>query len=160
MKIAIDARESGTSTGRYIDKLVEYLHKLQPKHQIVVLTKKHRVDYLRSIAPNFEVVRSDFKEFTFSEQFGFWKQLKKLSPDLVHFGQTQQPILYRGKVVTTVHDLTTARFRNPAKNLLIFKFKQWVYRGVIWLVAHKSARIITASRYVKKDIAQFAHIKP
>jgi glycosyltransferase involved in cell wall biosynthesis len=157
-RIVIDARESGTSTGRYIDKLVEYLHKLQTEHQILILTKKHRVDFIRTIAPNFEVIESNFKEFTFAEQLGFLKQLRNLKADLVHFGMTHQPILYRGKTITTIHDLTTARFHNPAKNPLVFKFKQWVYRDVIWLVAHKSTRLITPTRYVKKDLVGFAHI--
>ena len=30
MLIAIDARESGTSTGRYIDKLIEYIARIDP----------------------------------------------------------------------------------------------------------------------------------
>lgn len=47
--IVIDARESGTSTGRYVDKLVEYLHELQPEHKITVLAKSHRLEYLRGL---------------------------------------------------------------------------------------------------------------
>lgn len=33
MKLVIDARESGTSTGRYVDKLLEYLHQLEPNFE-------------------------------------------------------------------------------------------------------------------------------
>ena len=95
MKIAIDARESGTSTGRYMDKLIEYLHRLQPEHEIIVLTKPHRLDYMRQIAPSFTTLESPYKEFTFAEQLGFLKQLKGLRADLVHFTMTQQPVLYR-----------------------------------------------------------------
>jgi glycosyltransferase involved in cell wall biosynthesis len=158
MRIVIDARESGTSTGRYIDKLVEYLHQLKPAHKIIVLTKKQRLDYIRSIAPRFEVVESNFKEFTFAEQIGFLKQLRSLKADLVHFGMTQQPVLYFGKKVTTVHDLTTVRFRNPSKNFLIYWFKQQVYKWVIKRVAHSSKQLITPSQYVKDDLAKFASI--
>ena len=157
-KIVIDARESGTSTGRYIDKLIEYLHKVGLKHNFVILTKTKQVDYVKSIAPKFEVIESNFPEYTFAEQLGFLKQLRDLNADLVHFGMTQQPVLYLGKKVTTIHDLTTVRFNNPAKNWLVYWFKQQVYKWVIRRVAHSSAHIITPSEYVKEDVARFASI--
>ena len=100
------------------------------------------------------------KEFTFDEQLGFKNQLDGLGADLVHFGMTHQPILYRGKVVTTVHDLTTARFLNPDKNPYILKFKQLVYKMVIWRVSRKSLAIITPSGFVKADLVDFTGIKP
>lgn len=159
-RIVIDARESGTSTGRYVDKLVEYLYKLKPEHEIIILTKPHRMEYFAKIAPGFKALESDYKEFTFSEQWGLLRQLNDLKADLVHFSMTQQPILYTGKSVTTVHDLTTARFTNPAKNFLLFKTKQQVYKAVIRWVAHSSVRIITPSEYVKKDLARFARVRP
>jgi glycosyltransferase involved in cell wall biosynthesis len=157
-KLLIDARESGTSTGRYIDKLVEHLHALKPQFEVVVLTKTPRIEYIKQIAPNFEVVESNYKEFTFAEQLGFAWQLYSLKADLVHFTMTQQPLLYFKKNVTTVHDLTTARFRNPTKNWLVYKIKQWVYRGLIIWVAHKSRRLIVPTQYVKTDLSKFAHI--
>src|SRR5213595_2969825 len=105
-RITIDARESGTSTGRYVDKLIEYLHKLKPEFEIIVLTKTPRIAFVKNIAPDFKVVASDYKEFTFSEQLGFLKQLRRLNPDLVHFSMPQQPVLYSGKEITNIHDLT------------------------------------------------------
>lgn len=160
MRIIIDARESGTSTGRYIDKLVEYLHKQKPAFEIMVITMPGRVGYLKTVAPNFEIVPSTYKEFSLAEQTRFSKQLNGLKPDLVHFGMTQQPVRYRGKVVTTIHDLTTARFTNPAKNRLIYKLKQLVYKWLIKKVARKSYALITPSNFVKSDVAQYARIGP
>lgn len=159
-KVVIDARESGTSTGRYVDKLVEYMHKLEPEYEVILLTKTPRVEYLKSVAPGFRVIESDYKEFTFAEQIGFLKQLNGLRADLVHFSMTQQPIFYRGKSVTTIHDLTTARFNNPSKNWLVFKLKQIVYKWVIRRVAKKSEALITPSDYVKYDVAQFSGVAP
>ena len=157
-RIVIDARESGTSTGRYVDKLIEYLHKLEPEYEIIVLTKTPRIEFMKTIAPGFEILESNYKEFKFAEQIGFLHQLNKLDPDLVHFSMTQQPVLYKGKVVTTIHDLSTARFNNPIKNWLVFKFKQLVYKQVIKRVARKSEVLITPSNWVKYDVAQFAGI--
>lgn len=157
-KIVIDARESGTSTGRYVDKLIEHLYLIKPEHEFVVLTKNHRLDFIRKIAPKFMVVECPYKEFTFSEQLDLLKQLKKLQPDLVHFAMVQQPILYSGRVVTTMNDLTTTRFKNPSKNLVIFTIKQKIYKWVNKIAARKSAAILTFTEFVKDDVSRFARI--
>lgn len=159
-RVVIDARESGTSTGRYIDKLIEYLAKLKPAFEIVLLTKPHRVNYLEQVAPGFQVLEADYKEFTFAEQLGFKHFLKSLKADLVHFSMPQQPIWYRGKVITTIQDLTTIRFTNPNKNRLVFKFKQLVYKYVMKRVARKSVALIAISKYVKEDIVDYAGVNP
>ena len=149
-RIIIDARESGTSTGRYIDKLVEYLYRLNPTHEILILTKPDRTAFFQEITPNFKILSSPYQEFSFAEQLSFKKQLNSLKPDLVHFAMTQQPILYRGKTITTIHDLTTIRFNNPAKNKVFFKIKQNIYKVVILISAKKSNFILTPSNFVKK----------
>lgn len=158
--ITIDARESGTSTGRYIDKLIEHLHSLQPEYEITLLAKPHRLDYMAQVAPSFRVEACPHKEFTFDEQIGFKRQLDALKPDLVHFAAVQQPVWYKGSVVTTIQDLTTLRFRNPAKNPVVFTVKQQIYSWVNKRVAHKSKLLITPTEFVKQDIIQFAHVDP
>lgn len=159
-KIVIDARESGTSTGRYIDKLIEHLGALSPKLEIIVLTKPQRMDYLKKVAPGFEIREANYKEFTFAEQLGFKRLIKSLRPDLVHFAKDHQPVLYRGKTITTMHDLTTARFHNPNKNPLVFKFKQLVYKLVVRRVARKSAAILTGTQFVKDDVVDYTRVSP
>lgn len=156
--IVIDARESGTTTGRYIDKLIEYLHKIGPGHKITVITRKKRIEPLEKLAPKFTIRRTKVKEFTFAEQTTLMRQIQDLKPDLVFFPAAQQPILYRGKTVTTIQDLTTARFRNPAKNWLVFTFKRWVYRWLCRRVGHKATRLITPTEFVKDDFAKFAKV--
>ena len=157
-KIVFDARESGTGSGRYVDKLIEYLHLLKPQHEFVLLAKTHRLAFLREIAPNFQVVETPYAEFGFGEQIGLLRQIKSLHPNLVFFPMVQQPILYRGKVVTCMQDLTTVRFRNPTKNWLAFTLKREVYKFVNKYVAHKSNALITPTEFVKNDVMAFAHV--
>ena len=57
-----------------------------------------------------------------------------------------------------MHDLTTLRFRNPAKNWIVFSIKRFIYIWVNRIVAHKSLRIITPSEYVREDVAKFTRI--
>lgn len=159
-KIVIDARESGTGSGRYVDKLIEYLHRLQPKHTVILLAKAERLKYLSEIAPSFVTIETPFKEFTFGEQIGFLRQLNGLGADLVHFPFVQQPVWYRGRTVTTMQDLTTIRFNNPTKNPVVFWVKQQVYKWVNKRTAHRSVAIITPSQYVKDDVIAYTHVRP
>jgi glycosyltransferase involved in cell wall biosynthesis len=159
-KIVIDAREYTTSTGRYMFRLLQNLDKLDTENEYVLLLKPHDMDVYQYSNPRFTKVACPYKEFTFQEQIGLLRQIRSLKPDLVHFGKDHQPILYRGSVVTTMHDLTTARFRNPAKSWLFFALKQPVYRMVIRIVARKSATIFTPTEFVKNDIVHYTHCNP
>jgi glycosyltransferase involved in cell wall biosynthesis len=159
-RIAIDARKMDTGAGRYTERLLHYLQKIDHTNQYAVLLKPSDYKTWQPENDNFTKLECPFKEFTFEEQFAFKKQLKKLKPDLVHFTMVQQPILYRGKVVTTMHDLTTARFNNPAKNPIVYWVKQQIYKFVNWYVPRKSKYVIAISKFVKKDVSNFAHIKP
>lgn len=155
--IVIDARNMPFSTGRYVEMLVRYLEKIDNEHRYSVLMYPDKMDKWKPTNPNFTAVPCPHKEFSFAEQMGFKKQLESLRPDLVHFSMVQQPIFYRGAVVTTMHDLTTVRFRDPSKNPIIFTLKQWVYVLVNIVAAHKSKAIITPSDFVRHDVATFTH---
>lgn len=159
-KIAIDAREFSETTGTYISNLIKYLQKIDDKNEYIILLNPKDAKKWQPTAKNFTVVTTKYKEFTLGEQLGFAKQLYDLNVDLVHFGMTQQPILYFKKSVTTIHDLTTMRFRNPEKNPIVFTVKQFVYKIVGIHVCWKNKYIITATNYVKKDVASFSHVNP
>lgn len=159
-KIVIDARELRQSTGRYVERLLHYLQKLDTTNDYTVLLKPDDFNGWQPSANNFHTLVCPHKEFTFGEQIGLKKQIADLGADLVHFAIVQQPIFYRGRVVTTMHDLTTTRFKNPDKNKLIYAIKQKVYKFVIQQAARKSRVIITPSEYVRSDIVNFTHIDP
>jgi glycosyltransferase involved in cell wall biosynthesis len=158
--IVIDAREYTTSTGRYMFRLIQYLEKIDTEHDYTILLKPHDMEVYEFTNPRFKKMACPYKEFTLAEQLGLLRQIHSLKPDLVHFGKDHQPILYRGKVVTTMHDLTTARFRNPAKSWLYYATKQPVYRAVIRIVAHKSEAVITPTQFVKYDVVHYTHCNP
>jgi glycosyltransferase involved in cell wall biosynthesis len=115
---------------------------------------------MAGIAPGFQRQECPHKEFTFAEQIGLKEQVERLQPDLVHFTMVQQPVWLNPAipVVTTMHDLTTARFRNPAKNAVTFTLKQQVYKWLNRRVARRSAAIITPSDFVRQDVASFCGI--
>ncbi|HVX57626.1 MAG TPA: glycosyltransferase family 1 protein [Candidatus Saccharimonadales bacterium] len=159
-RIVIDARTLRTSTGRYVERLLHYLQQIDRQHEYIVLLKPEDIAGWNPVRANFSKHVCPHKEFGFSEQIGFKKQLDGLRPDLVHFAMIQQPIWYRGRVVTTMHDLTTMRFNNPSKNSAVFRFKQQVYKYVVWRVAHKSDALITPSQFVAEDVLRYTGVKP
>jgi len=156
--IAIDARIINSSTGRYVERLLNYLQEIDTtnKYSILVLTKDK--DYWKPTANNFKVITADFKNYSFSEQIGFKKILDKLSPDLVHFCMPQQPIFYRGNHVTTFHDLTLVKTYNSDKNWLVYHFKQSIGKFVFKIVAKSSSQIIVPSKFTKKELLNFVDI--
>lgn len=160
MKIVIDARELRTSTGRYIERLINYLQDIDHVNNYIILLKPKDIASWRTKSEHFIAVECPHDEFSFGEQLAFKKQLESIKPDLVHFGMVQQPVLYRGKVVTTIHDLITVRFVNPAKNKVIFKLKQSIYKEVIRRAARKSVVVLTPTQFVKDDLTAFAKINP
>ncbi len=158
MKIVVDARFLRTTTGRYIDRLLHYLQEVDKTNDYTVLLKPQDMDGWQPTNQKFSKLACPYKEFTFAEQLQLLWQIRSLKADLVHFTMVQQPVFYGGRAVTTMHDLTTLRFRNPSKNWLVFSLKQLVYRWVNKRVAQKSKSIITPSQFVKNDIASFAGI--
>lgn len=156
--IVIDARNLPTSTGRYVEMLLRYLEKVDQTNRYTVLMYPDKLDAWIPTNPNFSVVACPFKEFSLGEQLGLKRQLDALKPDLVHFSMVQQPILYRGAVVTTMQDLTTIRFQDPTKNWLVFTLKRWAYILVNIVAAHKSKAIITPTDFVRHDVARYTKI--
>lgn len=159
-RIVIDARELYTTSGRYTERLLHYLQHVDTAHEYCVLVKPKDFERWQPSNSRFTKVLCPHKEFTFAEQLGLLKQIKQLQPDLVFFPFVQQPILYRGKVVTTIQDLTTIRFRNPAKNWLAFTIKREVYKLVNWVAAHKSVLLIAPTAFVRDDAARYLHVSP
>lgn len=158
MHIAIDARIINSSTGRYVERLIHYLQNIDKENNYTILVPSKDLDFFKPSNPNFIVKAADFDNYSFGEQIGFKKFLEDLSPDLVHFCMPQQPVLYKGKHVTTIHDLILLNTYNSDKNWLAFRLKQLVGRYVFKKVGKTSSHIITPSQFTKKEYIKFAGI--
>ena len=157
-KIVIDARFINSTTGRYIERLLYYLQQFDTKNQYVVLIPSADKDYWKPTAENFSVEFCDIKNYSVAEQLKFKKVLDELKPDLVHFGMPQQPIFYKGRTITTFHDLTLLKTYNNDKNWFVFKSKQRIGKTIFKSAAKKSTHIITPTNFTKKDLIKFANI--
>jgi glycosyltransferase involved in cell wall biosynthesis len=108
-------------------------------------------------APNFRKAVADYPPYTLREQLQFARQLYGLRADLVHFTMPQQPLLYFGRHITTVHDLTLLEVVNRRKfsffkDIYKNKLKPAVFKVVLDLFVQSSVQIITPTNTVREQL--------
>jgi glycosyltransferase involved in cell wall biosynthesis len=161
-KIVIDARGYSTSTGRYVRKLIEYLEQLEisgeSSYQILLFEKEFN-DY-KPKNKNFSKKIADFAHYGLAEQAGFLKFLNKLQADLVHFSMPQQPAFYKGRHVTTMHDLILLKMFPGNKNRLLFTVKQQIGKYVFKKLGKTSSFVITPTEFTRQDYLNFSGVDP
>lgn len=157
-KIVIDARIINSSTGRYVERLLTYLQDVDTENHYIVLVPKKDLEYWKAKNDNFTVREANYSAYSFGEQLGFAWLLYRLKADLVHFCMPQQPILYRGAHVTTVHDTTLLKTYNSDKNWLYYHFKQFIGGLVFWWIARSSKHILVPSLYTRRDFLDYVKI--
>lgn len=153
--IVIDARIRRSSTGRYVDRLLEHLQDIDQNTHYTVLLQPD--DAWQPKNANFTTQACKYAQFSLNplDQFGFAHQLNKLHADLVHFPMNQQPLLYFKPVVTTTMDFTFLRYpRAGTTPKPIFWLKMAGYRFLFKRSNKKSKAVITITNYVKNELAK------
>jgi glycosyltransferase involved in cell wall biosynthesis len=166
MRVGIDARfygSIGKGLGRYTQKLIEYLEKIDGKNQYFIFMRKENWEEYQPKRNNFTKIMSDIPWYSLREQIFFPKILKKHRLDLVHFPHFNVPYFYKGKFVVTIHDLILFRFPTKKATTLspfLYFFKRLGYRSVINQAVKRARAIIAVSNYTKKDILDNFKIDP
>lgn len=157
MHIVIDARIRRASTGKPVDRLLEYLQQLDSTNKYTVLLEPD--DGWRPKNRKFKTAICKYRQFSFNplQQILYARQLYKLKPDLVHFTMTgQQPLFYFGKQITFTHDLTMFKFVRAGR---LPKWLHWLrmrgYRLLVWQSHRKAKKILVPTQYVRDAIAKF-----
>ncbi len=158
MRIVIDARMLfWTGVGRYTKALLSELEKIDHTNEYLVLVRKADFHLWEPGAANFKRIEANANPYSLGEQLGLNQQLRALKPDLVHFTAPNTPLLYRGRRVVTVHDLTlldydTSRGAGLTKSLR--RLKRLPFRLVFWNNARFATRLVTVTDYVKRQLAE------
>ncbi len=153
--LVIDARILETSTGRYMQRLLENLHDYHSNEfrYTILLPSAYQQKWSTRL-PKFDVVAADQKWYSLAEQWSFYWQLRSLNADLVHFTMPQQPFLYTSPAVTTIHDTTLIRFANlDDSNQLVYRIKQLIFTALVKTIIKRAKQIITPTEYVRDDLA-------
>lgn len=154
MHIVIDARIRTASTGKPVDRLLEYLQELDNKNKYTILLKPG--DEWTPNKKNFTSVICKYKMFSFNpiQQVTFAKFLYDLKPDLVHFTMTgQQPVGYFGNQTTFTHDLTMFKYVRAGRlPKMLHLLRMQGYKLLMWQSHRKAKYIIVPSEYVRDDL--------
>ena len=173
MRIGIDARffgPEGTGIGRYTQKLIENLEKIDPstgsgqaKNEYVIFLRKENFNLYHPANTNFHKDLADIPWYGVKEQILLPTIFGKEKLDLLHVPHFNVPIFYRGKFVITIHDLiknewggTEATTRGP----LEYRVKRLGYNFVIRCAVHRARAIITPSNYVKDRLMELFKVNP
>ncbi len=164
MRIGIDARFWGfkVGIGRYTEKLIEHLEKNDNQNDYFIFLRKQGLDSYHPTNKRFYKMPADNRWYSFKEQILFPRQLYKQKLDLVHFLHFNVPLLYFGKFVVTVHDLTQRSMTKSASKLSwpFFLFKKAAYRLVIWSAFKRAEKIIAISDFTKRQIIKYYKTNP
>lgn len=95
--------------------------------------------------------------YGYEEQLKFpYRKLKHLKPDVLHVPHCNVPLLYRGKMIATIHDLTHLVY----PEFLPMKIVHWYFKFIFWFVCKRANHIITVSESTKKDLLRFYKVNP
>lgn len=158
LNIGIDcrmAKESGI--GRYISNIVRNLAETDKDNLYTLYV--YQEDYFTDISlpKNFTKIVAPFRWHSFSEQFSFNSLIKSGNHDLMHFPQTNYPIMYSGKFMITIHDLTMVKFATGRASTLFYPFyliKLLFFKLILRMALKNSSKIITVSNFVKNEIVR------
>lgn len=158
MKIGIDARMYSpkfTGIGRYTYELLQWLLKVDNSHSYVVFVNEEGNKLIDDNNSRVKKVFVNAKHYSFAEQTRFLQAIKKEKCDLVHFTHFNAPLLYRGKSVVTIHDLTLSFFPGSKMNTFLHRM---AYNAVIRSATKHANHIIAVSKHTKKDLKNLLHI--
>ncbi|OGZ34153.1 MAG: hypothetical protein A2Y98_02360 [Candidatus Portnoybacteria bacterium RBG_19FT_COMBO_36_7] len=158
MRIGIDARflgPKGKGLGRYTEKLIENLEKIDSENQYVIFLRRENWGEYEPSSPRFKKVLADYRWYSLAEQIRLPAKIYREKIDLMHFPHFNVPIFYLRPFVVTIHDLILRHFptrRASAMGPIKYWLKNLAYRIVIWLAIKRTRKIIVPSNYVRNDI--------
>ncbi len=156
MKIVIDGRMLfWTGVGRYTRVLLDELARQDRINDYVVLTRPADRRLWEPTTKNFRRLEVDINPYSLGEQLRLPGVIARLRPDVVHFVSGNAPMLYGGRRVVTVHDLTLLDFdtsRGTGLKRLVRRLKRWPFWLVLAVNVRRAVRIITPTEYVKGEL--------
>lgn len=161
MRIGIDARLIGqTGVGRYIRNLLRELQRIDTVNEYLVFTRSED-SALVSLSKRWRMVPLDVHWHTFSEQFVLpWVFLRE-KLDLVHIPYFTIPLIYPGKMIVTIHDLTVLHVNTGKASTLpypLYQMRRLGYEFILKYGLIRAQKILAVSHVTKQDIESSCNI--
>ncbi len=141
MRIAIDARMMGAGNtrgiGRYIEETMKAMNAVEPR-------------------PEFVLLQPSVRWYTLAEQWKMPAEFRKAHADVVWVPHWNVPILYRGPLVITVHDLLLlhqpASAKASTRGFLVSRMKRAGHKIILWNALRRAKAILVPAREVARDV--------
>lgn len=154
MRIGIDCRFFGTGftgIGRYTYELVQHLASLDRETEYVCFLNTPEFQVFTPPGKNFRAVEVSARHYSVAEQTTFLAALLRADLDLMHFTHFNAPLLYTGKSVVTIHDLTLSFFPGQKMTQPLHRL---AYEAVLRRSVAHAEEIITVSEHTKDDLVR------
>ncbi|MBN1169190.1 glycosyltransferase family 4 protein [Candidatus Woesebacteria bacterium] len=163
MKIAIDGRFYGlehAGLGRYTMNLIDQLQKLDNKNLYFILLRKKYFNTL-NFQKKWRKVLCDTTHYSFAEQFKLPRLIRKINPDIYHALSINYPVLYKGKTVVTLHDLTQLSYTIKATTLPepLYLIKHFGLKYVVKKATKNANSVLVPSKAVGRDLIDIHNVK-
>lgn len=164
MRIGIDARMFGPKQGglgRYVEKLILSLEKLNPDADFVIFLRKENWSDYTPGNPRFSKILADIPWYGIREQIEFPKIIYRNNIALMHFPHWNVPLFYNQPFVVTIHDLILLHYptrRASTRGPILYFIKNSFFKLILRHAAKRAKKIITVSNFSKNDISQNLHI--
>ncbi|MFC1722137.1 glycosyltransferase family 4 protein [Patescibacteria group bacterium] len=159
MKIGIDARFYGiVGPGRYTKSVIQHLEKVDSENEYVIFLEKEGFKNYHPKSKNFKKVLANYSWYSFEEQTSFLLTVVRQKLDLYYVPHFNIPVLYPGKIVTAIPDMTmhkhSTRFSTTLPQWYFF-IKKFVYKLVFWWAVCRSYKVIVPSETVIKEFLTY-----
>lgn len=164
--ILIDGRFIGVgdSISRYTLEITKGILTIDSENQYTLLIRPEGIktleEFFKSDLPtggrdshNLKIQVMDIPHYSLAEQIKLLRYLNREKFDLVHFTQFNHPVMYRGKFVITIHDLTLIGHLHRQSATTRYAFSRVMISAV-----NNSQKILTVSKTSKKEIADYYNL--
>jgi glycosyltransferase involved in cell wall biosynthesis len=162
MRIGIDARLiDETGVGRYIRNLLLWLSKLDTQNEYIIYLTPEAFDSFQLPNLRWEKRKVNIRWHTIQEQLLLPLLYIRDRIQLLHVPYFTIPILFPGKIVSTIHDLTILHERTGKATTLpryLYTLKHIGYRIILSFGIFRSSRIIAVSHAVAKEVIRRYHL--
>lgn len=154
MKIGIDVRMINYSgIGRYIRNILKYLLQKDKGREYILYG---RINEVRNRFPTTEAIiyQTEYEIYKLVEQFRMPFKIEGV--DVFHSPHYNFPILYKDKMIVTVHDIIHYLYPRELRTRLGKVYSRFMLNKV----KAKASRVLTISQSTKDDLVKYFNFKP
>lgn len=158
MRIGIDARLiNETGVGTYIRNLLRELAAINPPHEFITYVPSDTPEDALVRSERIHYLRTDIRWHTIAEQLVMPILFLRDHLDILHVPYFNLPILYPGRMVATIHDITVFHVRTGKASTqpgIVYRLKRWGYELVMRIGLRRATAILAVSQATKRSIVE------